>query len=109
MAHTPEQMRDHKKVLESRFLKIAQKEMDELLMTQDEQKDLARRVVNAAEKLIKTPDKTQLTIAFNKQAQREIETLQKIVESVKDQLPERPAKKPPSATAKTPAAPAGVR
>lgn len=103
MAHTPKEMREHKKVLESRFLKMAQKEMDELLMTEDEQKDLARRIVDASEKLIKTPDKTQLTIAFNKQAKRELETLKKIVQRVNEQLPDKPVKKPPSAAAKAPA------
>lgn len=104
MANTPKEMQEHKKALESRFIDMAQKEMDELLMTSNERKDMARQVVEAAEKKIKTPDKSSLSRAFNQQAAKEIKALQEIAKEVDDLVNNGP---PPKAHAKR--APATTR
>lgn len=102
MAHTPKQMREHKKVLESRFLENAKDEMDELLMTPAERQELAKNIVDTAESLIKTPDKTQLTIAFQELEKKEIKTLREIIKEFHELVDDKSStKKPPAASAKS--------
>lgn len=105
--NTPQEVRDFKKVLESRFLEKAKDEMDALYMPDKERKELAHDVVEAAEKKSKPNNIQSLSQIFRQQVDIERQALREIAKEVDNLMEDSPP--PPSAPKKRSPAPAGTR
>lgn len=100
MAHSPEDLTETKKQLESKFLRVMKEDLDMFGVSPKDQQKMATKVVDAAEQNAKKT-KGSLTYYFNKQLKTEQETIQKL----KDKLGIEEGSKPKDASPPAKAAP----